>query len=281
MPTDILLPSHGISALLLANNDGSSTFDLPSPRPHRHDDIAARLLQPAATAPSTNAAGCGAASEDWPWPLCPSRGHQQYRSPRTGRYQPKMCGAIRCWVCVVPVALSYARAIALAEPDQLVRLSLVGDDWTTIRGRVNRYRQHLRAQGLAVQDTYHVEANPRGTGNHLHMWIWGDLLLEPTVRNAALSAGMGREVDVRAAYLPEQGVPALTYGMKAVLDRPRHTSSMPVQAEHYLELNGQRLLHSTRSFWRDAATGETLAGVRAAAVAARKRNPRALQQVAA
>jgi hypothetical protein len=63
-----------------------------------------------------------------------------------------MCGAIRCWACIVPVAFNYARAIALAAPDQLLRLSLVGDDWPTIRRRVNRYREHLRKQGLAVQD---------------------------------------------------------------------------------------------------------------------------------
>jgi hypothetical protein len=128
-----------------------------------------------------------------------------------------------------------------------------------------------------------VEGNPRRTGNHLHMWVWGDYLLEPAVIDAALSAGMGREVDVRQAYLPDrQEVPALTYGMKAVLDRPKGTSSMPAQAEQYLTVNGQRLVHATRLFWRDGAGGQPLGGVRAAAVAARnKPYTPAAQRVAA
>lgn len=70
--------------------------------------------------------------------------------------------------------------------------------------------------------------------------------------------------------------------MKAVLERPEGTSSMPEQAQQYLTLNGGRLLHSTRQFWRDAATGERLSGVRAAAVAARNTTHRKVtEQVAA
>lgn len=276
MQTATLPTAKGSATLLLASYDGSSTYQLPSPRRPLHD-TSARPAPPGAALRRDSALA------DWPWPLCPTRGHGLYRSPRTGRLQPKMCGAIRCWACIVPVANGYARAIALAEPDQLLRFSLVGDDWPTIRRRVNRYRQRLRKLGVAVQDAYHVEPNPLGTGNHVHMWVWGDPLLEPSVRDAALAAGMGFEVDVRPAYLLDRAAgPMQEYGMKAVLERPEGTSSMPEQAQQYLTLNGGRLLHSTRQFWRDAATGERLSGVRAAAVAARNRTHRDVtEQVAA
>lgn len=206
----------------------------------------------------------------WPWPLCPTKGREVFRDPRTGRLRPRACGTVRCPVCIVPVALRYAAAIALAEPERLVLLTGVAAEWSTIRKQINRYRQAVRKLGAHCQDAYHVEENPAGTGNHVHMWGWGGAIDEAVVSAAANSAGLGLFSGVQQAFVPETG--RLVYGMKAVLEDRDTDGAMTAHAERFLELNGGRLLHATRGYWRDGAKGARLGGVRQAAkVAAARR----------
>jgi hypothetical protein len=145
---------------------------------------------------------------------------------------------------------------------------LVGDIWARIRFNLNVFRRNLRRLGFAVQDAFHVEANPLGTGHHAHLWTWGPSLLdEAAVSEAAVRAGMGREVWVGHRERPA-GAP-LWYGMKTVLDFAHPTQLAP-EISQYLELNGGRLLHASRGFWRDAEGREIRGGVRAAAKLARR-----------
>ncbi len=201
---------------------------------------------------------------------CPSRGHELYRNPWSGQMQPKMCGAIRCPVCIVSVALRYSAAIALAEPEHFVLLTDVGEAWPTIKVRLNRYRQALRKAGQLVQDAYHVEPNPNGTGHHVHQWAWGGQVDGSSVACAASSAGLGSFTSIKTAYTPSSG--RLSYGLKTIIQGGPECGEMPAMAQRYLEVNGGRLVHATRGFWRDGASGGRLAGVRAAAVVASQRH---------
>jgi hypothetical protein len=144
----------------------------------------------------------------------------------------------------------------------------VGDEWRAIRSNMNNFRRNLRRAGLSVENVFHVEANPGGTGHHAHLWTWGPTLLdEPTISDAAARAGMGQEVWVGRRDRPD-GAP-LWYGMKSVLDAADPVALAPEICD-FLEINGGRLLHASRGFWRDAAGHPIRGGVRAAAKLARR-----------
>jgi hypothetical protein len=168
------------------------------------------------------------------------------------------CRQLNCPVCLPAAAFKYARAIALAQPAQAIRLSLVGDDWDTIRKRVATWRKALRRMGLRIEYAYHVEVNPRGTGYHIHMWVYGDRLTESVVSEAATRAGMGWSVRVEGVEQP-RGTP-LYYGLKAVLYVPESAETFPPAAEVYRLINGGRsVVHTSRGFWRDGP-GRPLSG---------------------
>ena len=180
----------------------------------------------------------------------------------TGLLVPAGCHRLSCPVCVVVLAFRLGAAIGLARPDQQVLLTQVGEDWTTIRRRMNHFRRILKGLGVRSEDVYHVEPNPQGTGCHVHMWRWGDRLARSVVAEAAVRAGMGSFADVQPRRQPS-GSP-LTYGLKTILNEPSEGMTLSPGAQRYLDLNGNRLCHASRNFWRDE-TGGPLPGVRAAA----------------
>jgi hypothetical protein len=184
---------------------------------------------------------------------------------------PAMCEGLWCWACLVPTALDHAAALALAAPQQAVRLSLVGQAWGDIHKRMTAFGRILRRAGRKVEYAFHVEANPERTGNHVHMWTWGDPLAEWAVMDAASRAQMGLEVDVQPCSIPPGEPSRLWYGMKAVVERPAEVTELWPEAEAYLHLNGRRLHHATRNFWRDGPGGARLDGVRPAITVARER----------
>lgn len=135
-------------------------------------------------------------------------------------------------------------------------------DWRENRRRLNRFRDILRMKGQAeYQDVAHVEPNPRGGGTHLHLAHWGD---EPTpgqLREAATRAGFGTYGGAqRLKAAPGQ---PLTYGMKTVLRGSSLGPDLPVATREFLTLNGGRLGHATRGFWRDGP-GRPLRGLEGA-----------------
>lgn len=184
-----------------------------------------------------------------------------------------MCMKASCWVCVKQVALDAAAGIGLAQPEHAVRLSLVGEDPTQISGRVNKLREALRAGGQLWQDAYHVHRNPAGTGMHVHLWGWGRGLHGGEVCSIAQGLGMGLDVDLRPAFVPAPNPgqpPRITYGMRACIDRPVGVTAMWPEAAEYLAVNGGKVVHATRGFWRDATTGRPLGSARRAVTAANK-----------
>lgn len=179
---------------------------------------------------------------------------------------PRMCQTLTCPVCVRQIAYRYGAAIALARPQQMSRLSLVGGSWEETHRRVNRVFELIRKGGRAIKVAWHVEANPRGTGAHVHCWSHGDPLTERDLRRCAVRAGMGHEVHVQRAYVPAGHPPQLIYGMKAVLEGPLDPTRLSPTAELFLDLNGRRLVHQSRGFYRDHRGGPI--GVRQAAALA-------------
>ena len=197
---------------------------------------------------------------------CPNRPTRDLVGTTTGLMLPAGRYSQRCPVCVQTVARRYAAAIGMARPDQHLLLTDVGDTWPEIRARVNYLRRDLKRRGYELQDAYHVEPFASGLGCHVHMWVWGpSRLASDDARAAALRAGMGRETHVSDRRSPA-GAP-LAYGLKMVLEGPPGPE-LREAARLYLTLNGGRLVHPTRGFWRDGS-GAPIRGARLAQKQAR------------
>jgi hypothetical protein len=90
---------------------------------------------------------------------------------------------------------------------------------------------------------YHVEPNPKETGYHVHAWQHGSKIPKEALQEAAHRAGAGWtriEAIRQAANVGAYGLKGLSYGLKGLTDG----------AARYLELNGGRLTHQSRGYFR-------------------------------
>jgi len=181
----------------------------------------------------------------------------------TGEVKPARCKRLKCPFCVVLEAQSVALAIGLARPERLVRFSLIGDTWAERRARFKRVRFNIRNAGFSWNDCYHVERNPRGTGYHAHLWQHGDYVPQRDLQRMCLREGMGYP-DIR--QVQELGR-STSYGLKAALGYGMKGVESST-GEQYLALNGGRLVHASRGFWRDGE-GRAISGIRGAVRVAR------------
>lgn len=182
----------------------------------------------------------------------------------TGETRPTRCGRLGCDFCVRANARRRAGAIKHAAPQRAILLTQVGDDWDTVRARVNRIRYDIAAAVGPFEWVWHVEPNPAGTGHHVHAWQHGNFVPQVTLASVARRRGCGGVVFVNrirsTAGAATYGLKGMGYGLKGVdQDAP----------DLYLSTNGKRLTHQSRGFFRDGASGEKLA-VRAAERAAVK-----------
>ncbi|MDX6256763.1 MAG: hypothetical protein QOJ11_3097 [Frankiales bacterium] len=167
-------------------------------------------------------------------------------------------------------ANNYAAAIASAKPTQALMFTAVGNDWHTIRRRMNRVREYLKRRRVAGEWVWHMEANPSGLGNHVHAWRWGPMpITKVTLTACAVSAGLGTTIGVGNVITATGwssggllGAGAMGYPLKAIVREPTGPELTASQAQ-YLTLNGNRLAHASRDFWRDSL-GWRLSGRRAA-----------------
>lgn len=193
---------------------------------------------------------------------------------RSGRRIPGRCGHWSCAVCAVPMAIDVGRALALAAPEYALRLSLVGDHVEQIRSRFKRFHRRVRRDVQVFEHAFSVEPNPGGTGAHTHGWIHGSELDAAVIQDAAVHAGMGREIHLEQAFVPDSNDPALTYGLKMLQPPMGHMPGSPehaASAKRFLELNGQRPVSVTEHFWRDGQTGVLLRDRREAVRMSRER----------
>lgn len=199
--------------------------------------------------------------------LASYRTHQPH-SPKFG-YCPRFehvlgndrlaCMRTCCPVCVRAVAVEAARAMALARPTHGYRLSLVGSQWSDIRNNMTGFVRRVRRRVAVFEHAWHVEANPAGTGNHVHGWCWGGTPTRQLLREAAVASGMGSDVWTGPWRLNPTADPLIDYGMKSVTGPNLGRSN---EAKEFLALNGGRVMHASRGFYRDATTGELLANRR-------------------
>lgn len=191
---------------------------------------------------------------------CPARAGMVFLNLSTGETRPARCGRNACSYCLTRNARRRALAIAYSRPERELRLSLVADagdpdPWQTARGRINRTREYLKRwkEPIGLWG-FHVEPNPEGTGYHAHVVQHGPRKInKDALDQASFRAGGGltrvrkvQHVDGLAEY-GLKGAALAAYGLKGASE-----------GMEYLRLNGGRLGHYSRGFFR-GADGATLA----------------------
>lgn len=202
--------------------------------------------------------------------VCPYRTDLVRVDSVTGVISPVFCERLRaCAVCLRRQAWRYARAIGLARPDQFITLTRIADTWQDIRGQINGFRTRMKKRLVAWQDIYYVERHHNGDP-HVHLWQWGSRVTPYLAREMAVRAGLGPVVDVQ----PWLSKGPVAYGLKTILKSPSREGLTP-GIDDFLNLNGNRLSHSTKQFWRDEH-GNKLAGFKAADAHLRRLYPESI-----
>lgn len=168
----------------------------------------------------------------------------------TGQCVPARCLANTCDHCGPANARLVGGAVTLANVTRFGTLTQVGEDWPTVRARMNRVAYDVRKLTGESSWCWHVEPNPRGTGHHVHFWQRGRFVPQASLSRIAARRGCGPVADIRAwrtapATAVKYGVKlaGVKYGVKGAAD---HRTM-----QGYLQANGGRLVHASRGFWRD------------------------------
>ena len=204
-----------------------------------------------------------AQGQEVPRRACDRRRGVHLVNTMTGLVIRPRCKRRACPYCLPIDATNYGRAIAMSRPERFILLTKVGDDWPTIKKKINLLNEKVRRRGLRHEYAYQVEPNPSSGGCHVHMWQHGDLIEQALLSELADRVGMGVVVNViDVSVEPVVG----TYGLNEVFVEGVD-EELSGRARRFLELNGNRLGHSSRAFWRDrhgaAVTGSAEA-IRAA-----------------
>lgn len=167
---------------------------------------------------------------------CPSA-KREFGNVETGELVDDRCRKVGCPFCCLVLVDQYAKAIMRAAPARLVTFTLVGHDWPTARTNLNRAAGKIRAKGYDWEYAYTVEPN-RENGLHAHAWVHGSQVPDHVLNAICADVGIGKPDIVRADYDGPQ-----FYGLKRAQEDA-------TRADH-LRLNGGRLLHCSRKFFRD------------------------------
>jgi hypothetical protein len=202
-------------------------------------------------------------------PDCVSPPPFAFVSLSTGSVVPARCGRLSCPGCCLLNARTRSLAISFARPERAVLLTDVGNEFAQIRARVNRLRYDITKQlGAKFEMVYSIEPNPSGDGrHHLHGWQHGDFVPQAALSKMAARRGMGEFARISRV---RSTVGAGRYGLKGLGYGLKGTQQVGDAQREYLALNGKRLTHQTRGFFRDAEgasipTREAEAQARAAA----------------
>ena len=167
----------------------------------------------------------------------------------SGTVAPARCKAAFCPWCGPLNAVEVAGAIGLADPERMVRFSLVGRSWQDAQWRIEEVVRDVRAEGYGFEYCAHIEPNPRETGRHAHLWQKGSYVPQAFLQERCLAHGMGYP-DIRR--FRRKGGPKVSYGVKlAGIDYGLKLAERKDALEVYLEHNGGRLCHHSRGFFRD------------------------------
>ena len=200
----------------------------------------------------------------------------------SGRCLPNRCRTVRCIYCLRLLRWDVQRAIALASPSVQVLITLLTGDWSEDQRRVAQLLRYLRRDGFDVQMVWAVEPNPGDSRCHAHGWAFGAAIPPRQLQQRAHAVGLGLTTSRTLVH---------SNGGGYLLKLPCWNAA---SLAAYRAVNGPHILHATKRFWRNAATGEVLTRDQAVVVARRRRYvtsarcgserrraPRGLTQVAA
>lgn len=175
---------------------------------------------------------------------CPRPGYL-FRNVETGALAPVPCNRNACESCGRRKALTRALAAQwVGKPSKLLTLTLVGDSIEVIRSRVKRFRYRVKEAGHDLEMWWVVEANPRGTGHHVHALARAEFIPQSLLSDIADREGMGFRVDIRALEQNEVAAPYLVKEVAAAyLVKGRE------DIERFLRINGGRYGHHTRGYF--------------------------------
>lgn len=183
---------------------------------------------------------------------CPNMQGFFFVSQSTGACFPARCGRLGCWYCCRVNAKKRSLAISFARPEREITLTLVGDSWPQIRDRMKNARALFQREVGAFEWVWHIEENPGENGHHAHAWQHGNYIPQGLITATAKKLGMGKVTHVSklrsVGAASRYGLKGLTYGLKGVLAEE--------EGEKYLGLNGRRLSHQSRSFFRSPEGGK-------------------------
>lgn len=174
----------------------------------------------------------------------------------TGQIIASRCSRNLCPYCVRLNALRRASAIAWARPERAILITLLAksdepDPWPLVQRRKELIRRNLRRLDVDPGEwVLHVEPNPRETGYHGHIWQHGSFIPKAALQTAAHRAGCGWTSvnQIRTRNVGAYGLKGLGYGLKGVQEE--------VTGTEYLRVNGSRLTHQSRGFFRGVGVRE-------------------------
>jgi hypothetical protein len=192
---------------------------------------------------------------------------------RTGERVPTRCGRLTCGWCGPRAALGTAWAIELAAPRgsavvMLPKTEEPLDDREQLQafGRLlGAVARRIRAGGASFEYCYVIELSESSVP-HAHVLVQNHLTSHRFRKALAAEGGRGdlqnvRNIKVLSRYTLKLPVSGLN------LPYPEAVAAMRT----HLQLNGFKILHATRKFWRHKA--HALSGVREARVVARLARP--------
>lgn len=191
---------------------------------------------------------------------CPARIGWVFFNDRSGEIVPARCGRNRCGYCLPLNARRRALAMAWVGCDRSITITNLADatdpdPWPTARRRYNRVREYLLRQSIdpGAWGVF-IERGSRSGMVHAHVAQRGsEAVPKAALQEAAHRAGAGwtriERIRSRSDFSSYVGKGFSTYVGKGF--------SAP-NAHDALSLNGGRLGHFSRGFFR-SASGATLA----------------------
>lgn len=135
----------------------------------------------------------------------------------SGEVWPDRCRTNQCLYCLPFQARRRCLAITLAQPERMIRLSLVADEGdeqvcNTARTRLKLIRRNLKRFGRHPGEwTWTIERNPEESGYHAHILQRGSFIPQAELQEACLRSNAGIP-DIR--YIKREGIWTSRYGLK-------------------------------------------------------------------
>lgn len=167
------------------------------------------------------------------------------------RSKPEMyfesCRRHLCIGCASWQAIQRGMAIRLAEPEWGIVITRVGNDFDSIRRAVADMLRQLRKMGCLIEMAWAAEANPKGDGVHVHGWARA--ADDPSEFVDRIAPNRHGVVLSQPIWQPEG---PFTYPVKTVvqLNGTPLKTAQPI-FDNFMALNGNRLTHHTRGFYRN------------------------------